>query len=107
MIGMLVLFHPPDGLGDSDQLRHKFCERVQLYEEIEGLKLKTWLIDAPGGRQGGFYIWENREAIDAFMQSDQWKSLPAFNRSEPQVTLFEVPCLVNALEGRPLALTAV
>lgn len=106
MYGMLVLFQPSDGLGDTDQLRRKFCERVQLYEEIEGLKLKTWLIDAPGGRQGGFYIWESQEAIDAFMQSDQWKSLPAFNRSEPQVTVFEVPCLVNALADRAVALTA-
>jgi hypothetical protein len=42
-----------------------------------GLISKTWIADPETSTYGGFYLWESREAIDAFMQSEIVRGLAA------------------------------
>ena len=41
-----------------------------ILADVSGLISKVWLADEENNSFGGFYLWENKEAMDAFMQSD-------------------------------------
>lgn len=45
--------------------------------ETPGLISKTWIADPETNTYGGLYLWESREAIDAFMQSEIVRDLGA------------------------------
>jgi hypothetical protein len=41
-----------------------------ILADISGLVSKVWLADEEENTFGGFYLWESKEAMEAFMQSD-------------------------------------
>jgi hypothetical protein len=41
-----------------------------ILADVNGLISKVWLADEERNTFGGFYLWESKEAMDAFMQSD-------------------------------------
>lgn len=52
-------------------------ERLEQFRAIPSLVQKYYLkLDKPN-HYGGFYIWESREAMDAFRESELAKSIPA------------------------------
>jgi len=42
---------------------------------VQGLMSKVWLADEEKNTFGGFYLWENRAAMEAFMHSDLVKAV--------------------------------
>jgi hypothetical protein len=42
---------------------------------VPGLISKVWLADEAKNTFGGFYLWENKMAMDAFMHSDLVKAV--------------------------------
>jgi hypothetical protein len=38
--------------------------------EVNGLISKVWLADEEKNTFGGFYLWESKDAMEAFMRSD-------------------------------------
>jgi hypothetical protein len=43
--------------------------------KVPGLISKTWLVDEPKNTFGGFYLWENKAAMESFMKSDLVKTV--------------------------------
>ncbi len=93
MIATLVLFRPPTAPDRAEQARW-FRARVPIYEGIPGLHFKACLLDPPRGRFGGFHVWESREALDGFLASDLWQSLPQKIGAQPEVTIYEAPAVM-------------
>ena len=41
-----------------------------ILADVSGLISKVWLADEENNTFGGFYLWESKEAMEVFMQSD-------------------------------------
>lgn len=46
-----------------------------ILAKVNGLISKVWLADVEKNRFGGFYLWENKEAMETFMHSDLVKAV--------------------------------
>ena len=58
-----------DGLDPADYEKH--CERVAPdFAAMPGLIAKFWLADPESNTYGGVYLWQNRNAYQAYVTSD-------------------------------------
>ncbi|GHF70306.1 YdhR family protein [Seohaeicola zhoushanensis] len=67
-------------------------ERLPQFRALPGLVQKFYLkLDKPN-HFGGFYIWESREAMEAFRASDLARTIPSAYRviGKPEVTIYEM-----------------
>jgi hypothetical protein len=46
-----------------------------ILAKVKGLISKTWLADEEKNTFGGFYLWENKSAMEDFMHSDLVKAV--------------------------------
>jgi hypothetical protein len=46
-----------------------------ILANVNGLFSKVWLADEEKNTFGGFYLWESKEAMEAFMHSDLVKAV--------------------------------
>jgi heme-degrading monooxygenase HmoA len=67
-------------------------ERLPQFRAIPSLVQKFYLKLAGENRYGGFYVWDSREAMAAFRESDLAKSIPAAYKivGAPDVSVHEV-----------------
>jgi len=70
------------------------------YIEIQGLIRKYYLLSEDGETAGGVYLWESRKAAET-LYTDEWKKfiLQKYG-SEPSVTYFNSPVIVDNLLGK-------
>ncbi len=47
------------------------------FAELPGLVSKTWLANEQSNTYGGVYVWQDREAMEAYKESDIYKGLVA------------------------------
>jgi len=56
-----------------------FVERAEsiapMWAEVPGLVSKTWLRNDETNTYGGYYVFESREALDAYKSSDLYLSM--------------------------------
>src|SRR5262245_64450473 len=57
-------------ISQSEYLEQMVEPDAPILADVSGLISKVWLADEENNSFGGFYLWENKEAMDAFMQSD-------------------------------------
>ena len=50
-------------------------ELAPSYAAVPGLVRKVWLADSENGVYGGVYVWENKQAMEDFAQSELNKSV--------------------------------
>jgi hypothetical protein len=63
MVVRIVLWNLADSKTTIEELRRYLRdESVDAFAEVEGLRFKAWLSDAPGERWGAFYLFETSEA---------------------------------------------
>ena len=65
-------------LGDisqADYLKRMVKPDAPVLAKVPGLISKVWLADEEKNAFGGFYLWENKAAMDAFMHSDLVKAV--------------------------------
>ena len=43
---------------------------AQAFADLPGLQSKHWLVEEEGNTYGGVYFWENREAMQGYLESD-------------------------------------
>ena len=68
MVVRIVLWSLADSKTTIEELRRYLRdESVDEFGEVEGLRFKAWISDAPGERWGAFYLFESREAADQAM----------------------------------------
>ncbi|MBC8244465.1 MAG: YdhR family protein [Verrucomicrobia bacterium] len=83
----------------KDLSRHDYegsCNEIaQAFADLPGLQSKHWLADEENNTYGGVYIWESREAMQRYLESElfsQVASNPAFeNVSSKDFEILEGP----------------
>ncbi|HUT43223.1 MAG TPA: YdhR family protein [Desulfobacterales bacterium] len=82
-----------------DKAQDIFASTAQKYIEIQGLIRKYYLLSEDGETAGGVYLWESRKAAET-LYTDEWKKfiLQKYG-SEPSVTYFNSPVIVDNLLG--------
>ena len=68
MHAQLITYHLKD-ISQADYLKQMVEPDAPILAKVPGLLSKTWLADEGKNTFGGFYLWENKAAMDAFMQS--------------------------------------
>jgi len=77
-----------------------FASTAPKYLEIKGLIRKYYILSEDGETAGGVYLWESRKAAK-MLYTDEWKKF-IFQKygSEPSVTYFNSPVIVDNLLGK-------
>ena len=60
----------------EEDILNKANERKPEFEEIPGLLQKYYVKMNEEGNYGGIYIWDSKESLMAFKESDLAKSIP-------------------------------
>lgn len=82
-----------------DKAQDIFASTAPKYIEIQGLIRKYYILSEDGETAGGVYLWESRKASET-LYTDEWKKfiLQKYG-SEPSVTYFHSPVIVDNLLG--------
>jgi hypothetical protein len=62
-------------ISQADYLKQMVEPDAPVLATVPGLISKVWLADKPRNTFGGFYLWENKAAMEAFMHSDLVKAV--------------------------------
>ncbi len=81
------------------QAQETFLSTAPKYRGIPGLIRKYYLLSLDGGTGAGVYLWKSREEAEQ-LYTAEWKKF-IFDKygSEPTVTYFESPVIVDNLTG--------
>jgi hypothetical protein len=94
MITAMTTFTLPKPV-TREQARAIFLSTAPKYRGVQGLLRKTYVLSQDGATVGGIYLWNSRAEAEA-MYTDAWR---AFVRekygTEPIVTYFESPVVVD------------
>ncbi len=94
MITTLTTFILPKPV-TREEARSIFLSTAPKYRGVPGLLRKTYLLSEDGRTVGGVYFWNSRREAEA-MYTDAWR---AFVRekydTDPTVTYFESPVVVD------------
>jgi heme-degrading monooxygenase HmoA len=93
MVTMTTRFSLPAST-DWKVLRATILERARLYEGMAGLRSKAFVIDEASREYGGNYLWESREAAEAFLASETFRGAAA-KYGAPNVRIHEVVAYVE------------
>ena len=98
MITALVQFKLPKPVTRA-QAQEIFLGTAPKYRETPGLIRKYYLLSLDGGTGGGVYLWRSRGDAER-LYTGEWKKF-IFDKygSEPVVTYFESPVIVDNLIG--------
>ena len=81
MHAQLITYQLKD-ISQSDYLKQMVEPDAPVLAKVKGLVSKVWLTNEAKNTFGGFYLWENKAAMDDFMHSDLVKAVV----SRPYVT---------------------
>jgi hypothetical protein len=80
---------------DEAELVERFIRSAPTYRELAGLVRKNYWIDTEHQEAGGYYLFRDRDSLDAFVASDQWRvRIPQAWGSVPTVRTLQVPVAV-------------
>ena len=69
MQAQLITYQLND-ISQAEYLKQMVEPDAPVLAKVPGLISKVWLADEEKNTFGGFYLWENRAAMEAFMHSD-------------------------------------
>jgi len=61
----------------QEQFTAATAEHAPLFAEVDGLLTKIWIADSESGTKGGIYLFADRNALDAYLESDLFASIVA------------------------------
>ncbi len=93
MVTMTTRFKLPAST-DWKALRATIRERAKLYDGMAGLRSKAFVVDEATGEYGANYLWESREAAEAFVASETFRGAIA-RFGTPDVRIHEVVAYVE------------
>ena len=62
-------------ISQQEYLKQMVEPDAPVLANVKGLISKVWLTDEEKNTFGGFYVWENKEAMENFMHSDLVKAV--------------------------------
>ena len=74
MHAQLITYQLRD-ISQADYLKQMVEPDVPVLANVPGLVSKVWLADEAKNTFGGFYLWENKTAMENFMHSDLVKAV--------------------------------
>jgi len=74
MQAQLITYQLHD-ISQADYLKKMVEPDAPVLAKVPGLISKVWLADEEKNSFGGFYLWENKAAMDNFMHSDLVKAV--------------------------------
>ena len=81
MHAQLITYQLQD-ISHAEYLKQMVEPDAPVLAKVKGLISKVWLTDEEKNTFGGFYLWENKAAMENFMHSDLVKAVV----SRPYVT---------------------
>jgi hypothetical protein len=101
MITVIVQFKLPQPIS-REQAREIFSGTAPKYREIQGLIRKYYILSKDGDTAGGVYLWNSHEDAEN-LYTDEWKKFVRDKYgSEPTVTYFDCPVVVDNIVGNIL-----
>src|SRR5579863_3488537 len=94
MIGVTVTF---SYIGDFDRSRiTKVAENARaMFEGMPGLRFKFFTFDETQRRATNFYVWESREAADAFFSEELRERVTGLYGVSPRIDFVEIAQIVD------------
>ena len=74
MHAQLITYQLKD-ISQADYLKQMVEPDAPILANVKGLISKVWLADEEKNTFGGFYLWENKTAMEDFMHSDLVKAV--------------------------------
>jgi hypothetical protein len=74
MHAQLITYQLKD-ISQVEYLKQMVEPDAPIIAEVKGLISKVWLADEAKNTFGGFYLWENKTAMEDFMHSDLVKAV--------------------------------
>jgi putative monooxygenase ydhR len=74
MQAQLITYQLQD-ISQADYLKQMVEPDAPILAKVKGLISKVWLSDIEKNTFGGFYLWENKTAMEDFMNSDLVKAI--------------------------------
>jgi hypothetical protein len=74
MHAQLITYQLND-ISQAEYLKQMVEPDAPIIAEVKGLISKVWLADEAKNTFGGFYLWENKTAMEDFMHSDLVKAV--------------------------------
>jgi hypothetical protein len=98
MIAAIVQFKLPRPIS-PDEARNIFLTTAPKYRDVPGLIRKYYLLSDDGASAGGVYFWQSRKQAEQ-LYTEEWRQfIREKYGSEPGVTYFESPVIVDNLAG--------
>ena len=86
-----------------DEARRIFLSTAPTYRGVPGLTRKHYVISEDGVTVGGVYLWNSKAEAQA-MYTEAWREFVRGKYgTEPVVTYFDSPVLVDNLAGKILS----
>ena len=74
MQAQLITYQLKD-ISQAEYLKQMVEPDAPMIAEVKGLISKVWLADEEKNAFGGFYLWEDKTALENFMHSDLVKAV--------------------------------
>jgi len=102
MITVITAFKLPKPI-TRDDARRIFLSTAPKYQGVAGLVRKCYVLSEDGSTAGGIYLWNSRSEADA-MYTESWKVFvrEKYN-TEPSVTYFDTPVVVDNVTNEILS----
>jgi hypothetical protein len=99
MLVALVQFRLPDSV-PPERFREMCWHAAPDFRTPEGLIRKYFVLGEDGRTGGGVYLWRSRTAADQFYETGFRAMIAARFGSEPTITYFRAPVVVDNSAGR-------
>ena len=101
MITAIVQFKLSEPIG-REKAKAVFSSTAPKYRNIQGLIRKYYLLSPDGGTAGGVYLWRSREDAEKLYTQEWKKFIQDKYSSNPVITYFDSPVIVDNLLGEIL-----
>jgi hypothetical protein len=99
MITAIVLYDLPENIG-LEECRKHFTAIAPDFLKAPGFVRKQFICLREGGVAGGVYMWETREAAEAFYSGPWQEGIIARYGNAPRIQLFETVALTDKAAGK-------
>ncbi|MFV0679103.1 YdhR family protein [Ottowia sp.] len=102
MITTITTFALPKAI-TREEAKGIFLSTAPRYQAVPGLVRKCYVLSEDGKTAGGIYLWKRREDALA-LYTEEWRAFVREKyQTEPQVTYFSSPVVVDNLTHEILA----
>ncbi|MEM9120256.1 MAG: YdhR family protein [Cyanobacteria bacterium P01_D01_bin.6] len=94
MITVFVKF-PLSPFQTRDAIATDFANISEMFAQVPALLRKYFIVAEDGSYAGGIYLWENREAAEAFHAENYELIIQERYGAIPSITYFDCPIVVD------------